>query len=83
MGDGLGNGCQPLLCPFFDVPAYPVVGSPPVPFEPREKVPAVSRLVGTDCPVAWVDDSITPGAVRWADERRAPTLLVEVDPRPA
>jgi len=76
---GWGADANRLLCPFFAVPEYPVVELPPVPFEAREKVPAISAFAGNDRPAAWVDDMITAEVVRWAEERPAPTLLVQVD----
>lgn len=76
---GWGAEANRVLCPFFAVPEYPVVAFPPAPFEAREKVPAISAFVGGERPAAWVDDMITAEALRWVEERRAPTLLVEVD----
>ncbi|MBA2460612.1 MAG: hypothetical protein H0V45_02395 [Actinobacteria bacterium] len=75
---GWGVDANRLLCPFFDLPEYALVDLPPIPFEAREKVPAISAFVGSDRPAAWMDDMITPEAVRWAEERSAPTLLVQV-----
>lgn len=51
---------------------------PPVPFEPREKVPAVASFAAAH-PAAWVDDNVTPEAREWAAGRSTPTLLVEVE----
>jgi hypothetical protein len=67
-----------LLCPHFGLPRLPVVRFPAVPFDPRDKVPAIDAFVG-DRLAAWVDDIITPEARRWAQERKIPTLLVAVD----
>ncbi len=69
-----------MLAPLFDLPKYPVIGFPPVPFEPREKVPAIASFVGSR-PAAWVEDIVTPEARAWAAARRVPTLLVAVDSR--
>jgi HAD domain in Swiss Army Knife RNA repair proteins len=76
---GWGSEANRLLCPYFGLPEYPVVVLPPVPFEAREKVRAVSSYVGARRPAVWIDDDVTPDAVRWAGEREAPTFLVEVD----
>ena len=42
------------------------------------KVEAIDRYA-QDRPVAWVDDSIDDTCRAWADEREAPTLLVETE----
>lgn len=67
------------LCPFLGLPELPVAELPPVPFEPRIKVPAVAAFAG-DRPAAWVDDIITEEARAWAEARAAPTLLLQVEP---
>lgn len=67
------------LCPHFGLPRLPFVVFPPTPFPPSAKVPAIGGFVG-DRAVAWVDDILTSEARTWAQERTAPTLLVEVDP---
>lgn len=54
-----------------------MIAFPPVPFGPREKVPAVATFTA-DRAAAWVDDVITDEARAWAAQRLAPTLLVEV-----
>jgi len=53
---------------------------PPIPFPPRDKVPAVAAYVG-DRPAAWIDDIVVPEANAWAESRAAPTLLVQTDHR--
>lgn len=68
-----------LISPILGIKAFPRIVFPPVPFDPAEKVTAIRSYV-RDRPVAWVDDMITPEAGMWAAERRAPTLLVDVDP---
>jgi hypothetical protein len=55
------------------------VPMPLPPFESDRKVGAVAAFVG-DRPTAWLDDEFGEIARRWARERRAPTLLVDVDP---
>ena len=40
------------------------------------KLPDVAARVG-DSPVAWIDDNFDPEARRWAQSRKAPTLLIE------
>jgi hypothetical protein len=42
------------------------------------KIEAIDRYAG-ERPVAWVDDSIDQTCRAWADERHAPTLLVETE----
>lgn len=75
---GWGEDANRLLSPHFGLPELPVVVVPPIPFEPREKVPGVSTLAGHR-PAAWVDDMLTPESRDWARTRDAPTLLVEVE----
>jgi hypothetical protein len=72
-----GEAANELICPAFGLQSFRVVALPPVPFEPREKVPAVAAFVG-ERPAAWVDDVVTDEARAWARERRARTLIVEV-----
>lgn len=43
------------------------------------KVAAVDRYAG-DRPAAWIDDSLDRSCERWAESRRAPTLLVHTRP---
>jgi hypothetical protein len=55
------------------------VPMPQPPFDPDAKVGAVHAFVGRRA-VAWLDDALGDVAHRWARERPAPTLLVDVDP---
>jgi hypothetical protein len=75
---GWGEDANRVLSPFFGLPELPLVDLPAIPFEPLEKVPGVALLAG-DRPAAWVDDNLGPEALAWAEQRRAPTLLVAVD----
>jgi hypothetical protein len=75
---GWGENANRVLSPFFGLPKLPLVDLPPIPFEPLEKVPGVALLAG-DRPAAWVDDNLGPEAREWAEQRDAPTLLVDVD----
>jgi hypothetical protein len=72
-----GETANELICPIFGLSAFPVIAFPPVPFEPREKVPAVATFTA-DRAAAWVDDIITDEARAWAARRDPPTLLIEV-----
>jgi hypothetical protein len=76
---GWGAEANHLLAPVLQLPQLPVIGFPPIPFEPREKVPAIARYVGSR-PTAWIDDALTPEARAWATAREVPTLLIDVDP---
>ena len=67
------------LGPILGLEPFPFAHMPPVPFEPRDKVPAVASFVGERA-CAWLDDIVTPEAVAWAAAREHDTLLVEVDP---
>jgi len=75
---GWGENANRVLSPFFGLPELPLVDLPPIPFEPLEKVPGVALVAG-DRPAAWVDDNLGPEAREWAEQRDAPTLLVDVD----
>jgi hypothetical protein len=75
---GWGENANVLLCPHFGLPSLPVVMFPAIPFDPRDKVPAIDAFVA-DRLAAWVDDIVTLEARRWAQGRKVPTLLIEVD----
>jgi hypothetical protein len=75
---GWGEDANRVLSPVFGLPELPLVDLPPIPFEPLEKVPGITALA-RDRPAAWVDDNITPEAREWAEQRDAPTLLVDVE----
>ncbi|MEU8261747.1 HAD domain-containing protein [Micromonospora sp. NPDC048999] len=74
-----GAEANRLLAPVLQLPRLPVIAFPPVPFDPREKVPAIARYVGSR-PAAWIDDGLTPEARAWAEAREVSTLLVDIDP---
>ena len=74
-----GDGANRLLAPLLRIPELPVIGFPPVPFRPRDKVPAIAGFAGRR-PLAWIDDEFTAEARAWAAGRGAPTLLVGTDP---
>ncbi|MEU8367715.1 HAD domain-containing protein [Micromonospora tulbaghiae] len=76
---GWGAEANRFLAPVLQLPELPVIGFPPIPFEPREKVPAIASYVGSR-PAVWIDDALTPEAHAWAEGRKAATLLVDVDP---
>jgi hypothetical protein len=73
-----GEDANVHLCPHFGLPELPAIPCPPAPFDASAKVPAIDSFVG-DSAVAWVDDIVTPEARRWAQKRKFPTVLVEVD----
>ncbi len=56
-----------------------MIALPPVPFHPRDKLPAITRYAGHR-PLAWIDDALPPEAHTWAANRRTPTLLISIDP---
>ena len=45
------------------------------------KLAAIEAYAGPDRPLAWVDDALGEACRAWADERPAPTLLVETLPQ--
>lgn len=74
-----GADANRLLTPLLRISDLPVIAFPPVPFHPRDKLPAIARYAGHR-PLAWIDDALAPEARTWAADRRAPTLLISVDP---
>jgi hypothetical protein len=76
---GWNDEANSLLAPLLEIAQLPVVTMPAIPFEPREKVPAVHAYAG-DRPVAWIDDLHTAEGQAWAATRTAPTLLLSTTP---
>ena len=74
-----GDEANQLLAPLLQLPGLPVIRFPPVPFCPRDKLPAIIRYAGHR-PLAWIDDMHPPEAHAWASKRCAPTLLISIDP---
>lgn len=74
-----GAEANRLLSPLLELPSMPVIGFPPIPFHPAEKLAPIIRYAG-DRPLAWVDDAIMPAAHAWAAQRGTPTLLIDIDP---
>lgn len=73
-----GQEANKHIAPVLGLPRLPVIEFPPIPFHPREKVPAVASFVG-EHPAAWIDDALTQEARDWAASRTSPTLLVDID----
>jgi hypothetical protein len=67
----LGLG-QPLPCLSF-ADATPIL-------EGHWKLHAIDGYVGTDRPVAWIDDAHEERCRAWAAARPGPTLLITTDP---
>jgi hypothetical protein len=69
-----------LICPVLAMPELPVIEFP---LGGRDlmfrKLPSVIDAVG-DRPCAWIDDAHQPDHYAWAQERGAPTLLIDIDP---
>jgi hypothetical protein len=74
-----GADANRLLAPLLEIPDVPVIHFPPVPFDPRDKLPAVIRYAGQH-PLIWIDDALPPQAHVWAAKRRIPVLLISIDP---
>jgi hypothetical protein len=74
-----GDEANRLIGPVLQLPQFPVICLPPVPFEPRQKVSAIHRYVGPR-PTVWLDDAFTPEAHEWASTRSAATRLIDIDP---
>jgi hypothetical protein len=69
-----------LICPVLELPERPVIQFPlSGPDQCFRKLPAVIDAVG-DRSCAWIDDEHRPDHYAWANERGAPTLLVDIDP---
>jgi hypothetical protein len=76
---GWEDDANRVLAPVLSLPSLPVIRFPPAPFAPAAKMPPIAAFTG-DRPVAWLDDAHPPEAHHWARTRRAPTLLITVDP---
>ncbi len=74
-----GADANRLLAPLLQLPELPVIRFPPIPFQPRDKLPAVIRFAGRR-PLTWIDDALPAEAHAWAAKRRTPTLLIGIDP---
>lgn len=74
-----GAEANRLLAPLLLLPQLPVIGLPPAPFHPRDKLPAIIGYAGRR-PLAWIDDQHPDEAHAWAAERGVPTLLLRIDP---
>lgn len=74
-----GAGANRLLAPLLQLPDLPVIDFPPVPFHPRDKLPAIVRYAARR-PLAWIDDELQPEAHALAARRRTPALLISADP---
>jgi hypothetical protein len=75
---GWGENANRLLVPLLRLPALPVI-SFPVPFDPRDKLPAIVRYA-ENRPLVWIDDMLASEAFTWAGQRRPPALLISIDP---
>ena len=67
-----------LKLPFRDLPCLTFDGRA-VFGSAHWKVDAIDEYAA-DRPAAWVDDNLNEACHRWAEERAAPTLLVETSP---
>jgi HAD domain in Swiss Army Knife RNA repair proteins len=74
-----GADANRLLAPLLQLPDLPVIAFPPLPFHPRDKLPAIIQYAGHR-PLAWIDDALPPEAHTWAASRRTLTLLISIDP---
>lgn len=68
-----------LICPVLGMPELPVVEFPLTDDLFFRKLPAVIEAVG-DRPCAWIDDEHDADHYAWAEQRAAPTLIVDIDP---
>lgn len=76
---GWGTDANRLLAPLLQLPDLALIAFPPVPFDPRDKLPAIIRYAGYR-PLAWIDDALPREAHAWAANRRTPTLLISINP---
>jgi hypothetical protein len=63
-----GAAASRLLVPLLQVPAFPMISFPPVPFHPRDKLPAIISYA-RHRPLAWADDEFMAEAHAWAAKR--------------
>lgn len=68
-----------LIAPIVGLPALPVIEFPRDVTGRFLKFPIIERVVANQ-PFVWIDDELTPAIHAWADQRRTPTLLADVDP---
>jgi hypothetical protein len=57
-----GADANRLLAPLLQLPDLPVIAFPPVPFHPRDKLPAIITYAGHR-PLAWIDDAAGISAI--------------------
>jgi hypothetical protein len=81
-----GAEANRLLTPLLGLPELPFIAfSLSIPFNPREKLPAIITYAGHR-PVVWIDDALHADdalqseARAWAASRHPPTLLLGIDP---
>lgn len=69
-----------LICPVLALPELPVIEFP---LSGRDlffrKLPAVIEAIG-ERPCAWIDDAHQSDHYEWAEQRAAPTLIIDIDP---
>jgi hypothetical protein len=66
--------------PFVALRAARGVGGVGISVAGHWKLDAIDAFAGPDRPLAWIDDHLDEACFAWAAARRAPTLLVAVDP---
>jgi Swiss Army Knife RNA repair-like protein len=68
------------ICPLLGLPPLPWIEFDlDAPLGETWKLPSIMRYVRKR-PFAWIDDEIGPDAHRWAKQRAAPTLLLDIRP---
>jgi hypothetical protein len=76
---GWEHDANRLIAPILGLPMLPVIEFPRDAIGRFAKLPTIQRIAG-DQPLAWLDDELRSDAYAWAASRRAPTLLIDVDP---
>lgn len=74
-----GDNANRLLAPLLGLASLPVVGFPPPPFSPQDKLTAIRRFA-QNRPLVWIDDQLAHEAHAWAARRSTPALLISIEP---
>ncbi len=77
---GWADSANRVIGPLHALEELPVVELDYTFDTPTWKLPSIEAFVPDNRPCAWVDDDLGSDAEQWADQRRAPTLLVKCEP---
>ena len=77
---GWADSANRVIGPLHALKELPVVELDWTFETPTWKLPSIESFVPDNRPCVWVDDDLGEDAERWAEQRRAPTLLVRCEP---